>query len=115
MLKERTLFVGQIIYYKIISDRRGDDTSLKETKITKIGRKYFEIEEKWVGKFFKDSLIHDAGQYSPGYEIYLSKEDYENEIEANKIYLQLKKVFSGYGKTTMELSKLKAILSIVNS
>jgi hypothetical protein len=110
-----SLSVGQTVWYKSLSGRKGDDVSLKETKISSVGKKYFETKERYLGRFFKDSLKHDAGQYSSRYQIYLSKEQYENEVEANRIYSELRNIFSSYGRTNMELSKLRAILSIVRS
>lgn len=110
-----SLYVGQTVWYKSLLGRRGDDVSLKETKIASVGKKYFETEERYLGRFFKDTLKHDAGQYSSRYQIYLSKEQYENEVEANQIYSELRNIFSSYGRTNMELSKLRAILSIVRS
>ena len=110
-----SLYVGQTVWYKSLSGRRGDDVSLKETKILSVGKKYFETEERYLGRFFKDTLKHDAGQYSSRYQIYLNKEQYENEVEANQIYSELRNIFSSYGRTNMELSKLRAILSIVRS
>ena len=110
-----SLYVGQTVWYKSLSGRRGDDVSLTETKIASVGKKYFETEERYLGRFFKDTLKHDAGQYSSRYQIYLSKEQYENEVEANQIYSELRNIFSSYGRTNMELSKLRAILSIVRS
>ena len=110
-----SLYVGQTVWYKSLSGRRGDDVSLKETKIASVGKKYFETEERYLGRFFKDTLKHDAGQYSSRYQIYLTKEQYENEVEANQIYSELRNIFSSYGRTNMELSKLRAILSIVRS
>lgn len=109
------LSAGQTVWYRLTSDRRGDDTSLKETKILSVGKKYIEVEEKNLGKFFKSTLKQDAGKYTSKYQIYLSKEQYDNEVEANKIYSELRNIFSGYGKTNMELSKLRAILTIIRS
>lgn len=108
------LSVGQTVWYKSLSEVRGADKSLKETKIINVGKKYFEIEEKHLGKFFINTLKQDAGRFSSMYQIYLSEEQYEDEIEANRIYSYLRNVFSSYGKPNIELSKLRKILSIIN-
>lgn len=110
-----SLFVGQTVWYKELQRRSGDKHELVETKISKIGKKYFETETKWLGRFYIDTMKHDAGQYSARYQVYLNKEQHENEIEADKIYSELRNIFSSYGKPTLELSKLRAILSIVRS
>ena len=110
-----SLFVGQTVWYKELQRRSGDKHELVETKISKIGKKYFETETKWLGRFYIDTMKHDAGQYSARYQVYLNKEQHENGIEADKIYSELRNIFSSYGKPTLELSKLRAILSIVRS
>ena len=110
-----SLFIGQTVWYKELQRRGGDKHELVETKIAKIGKKYFETETKWVGRFYIDTMKHDAGQYSARYQVYLNKEQHENEIEADKIYSELRNIFSSYGKQTLELSKLREILSIVRS
>lgn len=113
--QQTSLSVGQTVWYKSLSDRSRDDVSLKETKITNVGKKYFEIEERYLGRFFKDTLKNDGGKYSSRYRIYLSKEQYENEVEANQICEELRDIFSSYSGKNIELSKLRAILSIVRS
>jgi hypothetical protein len=107
--------IGMTVYYKSLSGRKGDDTSLKETKITKVGNKYVEITEKWVGRFYKDSLKHDAGEYSSRYQLYLNKEHYEIELEKQLIQRELRDYFQGYSKIDLSIEKLRQILSIVRS
>lgn len=110
-----SLMVGQTIWYKLLSGRTGDDVSLKETKILSVGKKYFETEEGSLGRFFKDTLKHDNGKYFEMYKIYLSKEQYDDETEADLIYSELRKYFSKYSKPNMDISKLRDILSIIRS
>ena len=110
----KSLSVGQTVWCLEL-DRRSNDVSLKETKITKIGKKYFEIELGRRCRFFIDSLKHDNSGYPSRYMIYLSKEQYENEVEVNEIYSKLRNIFSGYGNPTIELSKLRQIISILQT
>lgn len=108
------LVVGQTIWYKSLSGRRGDDISLKESKVLSVGKKYFEIEGLYRQRFFIDTLIHDGGNYSPSYMAYISKEQYLNELEARKIHSELLRIFSDYSMK-IEVEKLRAILEILRS
>jgi hypothetical protein len=112
-----TPVVGMTVYYKSLFTINGDDTELKETKITKVGKKYIEIESKGrcTGRFHKDSLIEDSGKYIPQYKLYLTKEQYEIEVETNLIRKELIGCFQGYSKIELTIEKLREILSIVRS
>jgi len=105
--------VGQPIWYRSISNRHGADISLKETTVSKIGKKYFEVND--IGeRFFIDTLEHDAGNYLASIAVYLSKVDYEEEVERKNIFDQLFRMFGNYSHPNIELSKLRRIIAIIN-
>jgi hypothetical protein len=112
-----TPVVGMTVYYKPLFTRNGDDTELKETKITKVGKKYIEIEGqgRCTGRFHKDSLTEDSGEYIPQYKLYLTKEQYEIEVETNLIRKELVGCFQWHSKIELSIEKLREILSIVRS
>lgn len=105
--------VGQKIYLEPIGNNARYSKEIKESRISKIGRKYFELEEKYYGRFFIDSMSQDCGQYMSGYNAYLSIQEIEDKKEAQKIFTELKKVFSGFS-TKIPLFKLKEIERIIN-
>jgi len=106
--------VGQKIYLKPIGNNaRYGNQEVRECTISKIGRKYFELEEKGYGRFFIESMAQDCGQYISGYQAYLSIQDIEDEEEAKKLYSEIKKAFSGFS-TSLSLSELKEISRIIN-
>lgn len=105
--------VGQNVYLEPINNNARYSKEIKESRISKIGRKYFELEEKHYGRFFVDSMRQDCGQYVSGYNAYLSKQEIEDKKEAQKIFVELKKVFSGLS-TEITLAKLKEIERIIN-
>jgi hypothetical protein len=113
---DNSLYVGRVVWYKEFDRRaKSDDASLlRETTITKVGNKYFETEITYLGRFHKSTLIHDGRGYSGRGRIYLDKDAYLNEIEANKIYQEIRNHFSSYNNG-MELSKLRQILELVKS
>lgn len=112
MENEERLLVGNKVW--IVDSLSRPEDGLKEAIISKIGRKYFEVTPSYMGRFHINSLIHDRGNYSPRFKLYLSKEDYEDEIECSKIHSELRNIF-GYGKSKIGLIKLRQILSIINS
>ena len=105
---------GQEIYLKPIGNRARYDKEIKKTKVGKVGRKYFELEESHYGRFFIDTMLQDCGQYISGYVCYLSLQEIEDEEEALKLYTEIKKMFSGFS-TDLPLNKLKEIHKIINN
>lgn len=108
---KKNLFVGQPVWYKSTSIIRSYDITLKETKISKIGRKFFEVEDKWIGRFYIDTLKHDSGIYTSKYQAYLSVLDYENEMECNSIFRNIQQFFTNRNELT--LSQLREIQKII--
>ena len=105
--------IGQKVYLEPIGNNARYSKEIKESRISKIGRKYFELEEKYYGRFFIESMSQDCGQYISGYNAYLSMQDIEDKKEAQKLFYEIKKVFSGFS-TEIPLSKLKEIERIIN-
>ena len=106
--------VGQKIYLKPIGNQARYSKEIKETIISKIGRKYFEVEDSGYGRFFIDTMNQDCGQYVSGYTCYLSLQEIEHEKEAKILSEKIKKVFSGFSPD-LPLDKLKKIERIINS
>lgn len=107
------LFVGQTVWCRSLSGRRGDSIAIKETKISKVGNKYFEVQDICRGRFFKQTLKHDGGEYSSRYQVYLDKDSYFNEVEMNDKMKLLRDVFLGYTKASLDLNKVRKIHDIV--
>jgi hypothetical protein len=112
------LSVGQTIFLKPIGNAARRSTDLIETKIAKIGKKYFEVENGYYGRFFIDTLTQDGGQYISNYQGYLSKEELETERETKRLYDKIREeYFNSYssGAFNIGLGKLKKIEDILNS
>jgi hypothetical protein len=100
--------VGQTVFIQPTDSRYGKE--LKEVKITKVGRKYFETE--YYGRYTIDGLRHDAGGYSPRYYVYLSKQEFEDKNELARLNDAIRKAlgYTGVG----DLSKAREIARILN-
>ena len=105
--------VGQKIYLKPIGNQARYSQEIKEVRVGKVGRKYFELEDKHYGRFFIETMNQDCGQYISGYTCYLSMQEIEDEKQAIELLTEIKKVFSGFS-TDLPLSKLKEIHRIIN-
>lgn len=106
--------VGQIIYLEPINNNARYSKEVEKCKISKIGRKYFELEKKQYGRFFIDSMTQDCGDYVSGYNAYFSLQEIEDKKEAQKIFSEIKKELNGFN-TNIPLIKLKEILQIIKS
>jgi len=111
-MENKDLFVGRSVWY--IPTYNKVTPVLIETKIASVAKKYFKLEEAYMGRFFIDTLKHDGGDYSPRYKIYLNKEDYDIEVERNKLFSEIRHRFS-CSNESLKITQLRQIHSIINS
>jgi len=80
----KKLDVGQTVWLKVNSGicRNGE---LSAKTIKSVGRKYFRIDGMPMDLFSIETLKSVDG-YSSWYRVYLSEQDYRDEIEANNFY-----------------------------
>lgn len=104
------LKIGQTVWYYTGSVRVAD-SCLKETKITKVGRKWFEVECGYGNRFSIETLRVDS-QYTTGVRIYLSDKEYYDEAERNKLSSRFQEIFQY--NNNLSLEKLRAINQIIN-
>jgi len=105
--------IGQEIFIEPTNNAARYNKEVKKCRISKIGKKYFEVEEMNGTRFFIKDLKHDAGQYTSNYNCYLTLQEIKDKKEAQAIFDNVKKVFSGW-KNKLSLSQLKEIDRIIN-
>jgi hypothetical protein len=81
-------------------------------KVTKVGRKWFEIDRMPRSRFSLDDW-HEDTNYSACVELWESEQAYEDHIDATKISQKLSHNFSEYGKARLSLSTLQKIMSLI--
>lgn len=108
------LIVGQTVWYNGERGRSRSDKELKETVITKVGRKYFELEATYRSKFDVNTL-DEVSEFSSSIKIYLSKEAYDDEVKSNKLIHDIRGKLGSYGSTNIPLFKLEMIMNILES
>lgn len=104
------LQIGQDIYLKPTGNAARGSKEIREGKITKIGNKYFETDA-YHGRFFIETLYHDAGQYTSNYKGYLSKQEILDEYESNRLFSKISEHFRYRNPFTLD--QLKAIDKII--
>ena len=84
---------------------------IKESTISKIGRKYFYIEGR-EEKFDIINLNHKSAHY---YDLqgYLNKQDIYDDIEVRNLETKIKAKFNAFGGSTLSLEQLRAIDKII--
>lgn len=80
--------VGQTVYVEGIQ-RRTQTVNLRKAIVSKVGRKYFELDGYYRDRFNIDTLLHDGGDYSPSYKVWLNESDYSNHIHEVKLRREL--------------------------
>lgn len=82
---------GQTVYLQPIGNAARYDKELIETKINKIGNKYFTVTEQWYGRFYIDTFYQDGKGYISNYRVILSQQQLEDEKEQSMLIERIKK------------------------
>lgn len=79
------LEVGQTIFLEPRGNAARYNKDLIETKISKIGKKYFTVTENWYGRFYIENLMQDRGDYMSEYRAILDKQQLLDEKEESEL------------------------------
>ena len=91
MLEKKNLSVGMTVY--ISGDRRGRDTgTLTKASVSKIGRKWIEVEPSYLGRFSLETGMEDAGNYTPVRRMYLSADEYYDAVDRYWLEMALTRI-----------------------
>ena len=106
------LKVGQKIFLKSIGSR---ELEIIEVAISKIGKKYFEVDKSYLGRYFLEDMLQDGRGYTARYKAYTNMEEIQKEERmrelGNKIYS-----FFRYGDTKrLTLEQLEQIQSMIDA
>lgn len=108
--------VGQKIYLKPVNNRergiRDIREYIKKVTVSKVGRKYFEVEE--MNMKFDLVEMRDVSQYVAEYEVYLSKQEILDELEFKELAFKVKTIFNGYSDPKLTLEQLRRIVDIIS-
>ncbi len=88
--------VGQKILEVRFGWRAKDEPNLKDSIVTKVGRKWFYVNnehEAHHNRYSIETGFADGGNYSPRGRCYESREHYQREIDTTALWLELEKVF----------------------
>lgn len=108
------LKVGQPIWYREIFRRIGNNNELIQSEVISVGKKYFQIEPEWLGKFVIEDLKHNNGKYLSQYKIYLNPEDYAIEEEKQQLVQAITSFFSAYNSDKYDINTLRQVNNIIN-
>ncbi|MEC4565390.1 hypothetical protein L8C07_05485 [Paenibacillus sp. CMAA1739] len=106
--------IGDKVYLKAVGNmavKYKDQLLIKETKITKVGRKYFEVDGV---KFKMENKEQETGGYTADWKLYFSKQEILDEQEFQKLESDIRSKFNAFGKLDLTLDQLKRINEIIN-
>lgn len=85
----KTFEVGQTVFYSD-NDRKG---RIYQTKIESIGRKWVNLE-RHAGRFDKETMLMDGGQYGISGRVYLTAEAYHNEQAVEALWKKFRDAYT---------------------
>jgi hypothetical protein len=109
------LKTGQTVYIKPVGNNARYDQEIKEGVVSKVGKKWFEIENYHRCRFSIETGSHDGGQYISGYQVYSSMQEIEDEQEHNKLWHILRRYFEYYSGNKHSLETLRKINEIIKA
>lgn len=106
------LFVGQKLWLVRSHHYRNDDRTQKEVTISKVGKKYFELEDYPRAKFEIETLKQvTENNYID--RCHLTLQEILDAREFDKLVGEIKNIFGGYGKPKLTLDQLRKIKDVV--
>jgi len=105
---------GMEIYLEPIGNAARRSSELIDTKIEKVGRKYFTTQSGNYGKFFIETLLQDGRGYSANYKAWLSKDDFLKNKEYMSLKEQIRSEFTQWRFPKLSMEDCYEILAIIN-
>lgn len=104
------VFIGQQLF--CFANSRGSISTRTEYVVSKIGKKYFYVEENERLKFDKETLQHIDNVYSQNnVQLYRTEQEIQDIKERKRLYDTVREYFS-YDRCK-SLSMLREIMSII--
>lgn len=106
------LCVGQKLWLLRSHHYRNDDRTPKEVVISKVGKKYFELEDYPRAKFEIETLkqVTETNYID---RCHLTLQEILDEREVDKLVGEIKNIFGGYDKPKLTLEQLRKIVDVV--
>lgn len=123
------LQVGQRVWVKRIENeargldnrKAGIEEYISEAEVVSLRRKFFTLEavdkkSSYFGnsKFFLDTGLDDRKGYASGYQVYLSRQEILDEVEAKNLYHEIRREYFDMRRKPMTLEQLRGIRDILN-
>lgn len=105
----KTLQVGQKLYWYGSFSGRGNDYSIREQIIEKVGKKYITTPNFTIDM----STMRNKSNYR-SFQFYTDKQVIVDELKAAALYKEIRKAFDVFGAEKYTLSQLQRISEIIN-
>lgn len=109
--------IGQTLYRLPINNRRrGVEPTLTPVVVKSVGRKYFTVhphDEEWNETEHHIDSGLEVSDYSPGYAIYNTEQEYRDEVDLERLNSKIREAFRYYGPCKFTLEQLRAVAAIL--
>lgn len=107
------IFVGMKLYREIV--RRDSQTEIKEYTVSKIGKRYFYLEENDRYPIGKETMKYEDRVYChSSFQLYLKKQEILNNREIGVLFDKIRKAFDlPYNRSNYTLEQLREASKIL--
>lgn len=117
-MEKHKIVVGQKVFFRKLSDRQGDDTSLHPGIVRKVGRKYMEVEgvDTYCNERFdmEDMYARFSMTGHAFAKAYLTEQDYFDEQEYEFRKTAIRNLFAYYSFPKLSLDQIRRIHAILD-
>lgn len=106
----KTPTIGQTVFLVTFGWRAKDEPKTTFAKVTKVGRKYFELEG--CREQFHIESGGEKTQYCSRMQVYETEQEFRDQIEHSELASKLSDVFRYAGQNKLSLDQLRRISAI---
>lgn len=107
------LQIGQSVWVVKPAHRAGQHSEPREYKISKIGRKYFELEGWPGGNKFSIAIMREAVDSNYAAYCHLTLQEILDDRERDYLYGEIRKYFDFFSRNKITLEQLRKIAEIL--
>ena len=112
-MQNKKLEVGQTLWIVRRSAFRGELDEQEEKKVSKVGNKYFELEDDYRGNKYSLETLRQVSDTNYPAQCYFTLQEIKDQQENDKLGEQIRKIFQYGVSSKLTLEQRRKIMEII--